>query len=61
MKVTKETVSSKYRLDTMWIVYHYDPFGEMWIQSNPLNYYRACAMVREYRGSWDTRAQAYKA
>jgi len=60
MFITKKIVASKYRQGGGWIVSIYVPLYDSWELSVEMDYWHACAAVKEARQSWNTRLQKYE-
>lgn len=58
--VTKKTVASKYRQGCGWIVSSYSPQYGGWTTSYEMSYWKACAVVKDARERWNTKAQKYE-
>jgi hypothetical protein len=59
-KITKKTVSGKYRQGSGWIVSAWSPKHGCYYLSTELSYWAACRLVRNDKARWDTRRQCYK-
>lgn len=59
-KVTKKTVSNKYRKGNGWVVSSYSPQYDGWVTSSEMSYNEACETVKYDRETWNTKTQKYE-